>query len=204
MVGTQEEAAEAYDIAAIKFRGANAVTNFDISRYDVERIMASNTLLAGELARRNREPEICNQAFNHTRPMVNCLGDIFLQERNGQEDERTHDYEPQQLRIDVPLGTNIVSGGNLDCTAAEDSGKIGMRSSNPSSLVTSLSSSREGSPERSLVPMSFGIVPPGSNLGKLSYASEVQKSSSSWIPASQIRPGVAMPHVPVFTSWTDL
>ncbi|KAI4366503.1 hypothetical protein MLD38_022374 [Melastoma candidum] len=52
---TQEEAAEAYDIAAIKFRGANAVTNFDIGRYDVERIMASNTLLAGELARRHRE-----------------------------------------------------------------------------------------------------------------------------------------------------
>uniref|UniRef100_A0A367GKP9 AP2/ERF domain-containing protein n=1 Tax=Glycine max TaxID=3847 RepID=A0A367GKP9_SOYBN len=43
---TQEEAAEAYDVAAIKFRGVNAVTNFDISRYDVERIMASNTLLA--------------------------------------------------------------------------------------------------------------------------------------------------------------
>ncbi|KAK6923175.1 AP2/ERF domain [Dillenia turbinata] len=52
---TQEEAAEAYDIAAIKFRGVNAVTNFDVTRYDVERIMASNTLLAGELARRNKE-----------------------------------------------------------------------------------------------------------------------------------------------------
>ncbi|XP_047311697.1 AP2-like ethylene-responsive transcription factor ANT [Impatiens glandulifera] len=52
---TQEEAAEAYDVAAIKFRGVSAVTNFDISKYDVERIMASNTLLAGELARRNKE-----------------------------------------------------------------------------------------------------------------------------------------------------
>ncbi|KAG6551470.1 hypothetical protein Mapa_006893 [Marchantia paleacea] len=35
---TQEEAAEAYDIAAIKFRGINAVTNFDISRYDTKKI----------------------------------------------------------------------------------------------------------------------------------------------------------------------
>ncbi|KAL3812308.1 hypothetical protein ACJIZ3_013576 [Penstemon smallii] len=55
---TQEEAGEAYDIAAIKFRGANAVTNFDISRYDVEKIMASNTLPTGHVAcRRNKETE---------------------------------------------------------------------------------------------------------------------------------------------------
>jgi AP2-like factor (ANT lineage) len=41
-IGTEEEAAEAYDIAAIKFRGLNAVTNFEIGRYNVESIISSN------------------------------------------------------------------------------------------------------------------------------------------------------------------
>jgi AP2-like factor (ANT lineage) len=45
--GTQEEAAEAYDIAAIKFRGLNAVTNFDMSRYDVKSIANSNLPIGG-------------------------------------------------------------------------------------------------------------------------------------------------------------
>ncbi|KAF7838037.1 AP2-like ethylene-responsive transcription factor AIL5 [Senna tora] len=44
---TQEEAAEAYDIAAIKFRGLNAVTNFDMSRYDVKSIANTNLPIGG-------------------------------------------------------------------------------------------------------------------------------------------------------------
>ena len=32
---TEEEAAEAYDIAAIELRGVHAVTNFDISNFDI-------------------------------------------------------------------------------------------------------------------------------------------------------------------------
>ncbi|EPS69929.1 hypothetical protein M569_04834, partial [Genlisea aurea] len=48
---TQEEAAEAYDIAAIKFRGASAITNFDISRYDVKKICSSSEVTGPELAK---------------------------------------------------------------------------------------------------------------------------------------------------------
>ncbi|KAF8080604.1 hypothetical protein N665_0932s0004 [Sinapis alba] len=49
---TEEEAAEAYDIAAIKFRGINAVTNFEMNRYDVEAIMKSTLPIGGSAAKR--------------------------------------------------------------------------------------------------------------------------------------------------------
>lgn len=62
--GTQEEAAEAYDIAAIKFRGLNAVTNFDMSRYDVKSILESSTLPIGGAAKRLKE------ASDHTEASI--------------------------------------------------------------------------------------------------------------------------------------
>ncbi|URD72134.1 hypothetical protein MUK42_09545 [Musa troglodytarum] len=62
---TQEEAAEAYDIAAIKFRGLNAVTNFDMSRYDVKSILESNMLPVGGAAKRLKD------AGEHAEPGAN-------------------------------------------------------------------------------------------------------------------------------------
>nr|CAD1825904.1 unnamed protein product [Ananas comosus var. bracteatus] len=54
---TQEEAAEAYDIAAIKFRGLNAVTNFDISRYDVKSIISGSLPIGGMSGRTSKASE---------------------------------------------------------------------------------------------------------------------------------------------------
>ncbi|ANM68517.1 AINTEGUMENTA-like 7 [Arabidopsis thaliana] len=51
---TEEEAAEAYDIAAIKFRGINAVTNFEMNRYDIEAVMNSSLPVGGAAAKRHK------------------------------------------------------------------------------------------------------------------------------------------------------
>ncbi|KAL6902253.1 hypothetical protein ACP4OV_005129 [Aristida adscensionis] len=53
---TEEEAAEAYDIAALKFRGENAVTNFNPSRYDLEAIARGNLPIRDPGRRLNQKP----------------------------------------------------------------------------------------------------------------------------------------------------
>ncbi|XP_065873342.1 AP2-like ethylene-responsive transcription factor ANT [Euphorbia lathyris] len=168
---TQEEAAEAYDVAAIKFRGVNAVTNFDITRYDVERIMESNTLLAGEVARRNKDIGPTNEAtINH-----------------------------------IPSNNNGIIASIND---AEDTAKMGTTHhhhhlSNASSLVTSLSSSREGSPDRASLPMLFAM-PPSAASKLFSSSSTAADNVSSWIPTPQLRSSaLSLPHMPVFAAWTD-
>ncbi|XP_073065531.1 AP2-like ethylene-responsive transcription factor AIL7 [Primulina eburnea] len=55
---TEEEAAEAYDIAAIKFRGVNAVTNFEMSRYNVEAINRSSLPIGGTAKRLKSSLEV--------------------------------------------------------------------------------------------------------------------------------------------------
>ncbi|KAL8125039.1 AP2-like ethylene-responsive transcription factor ANT [Apium graveolens] len=207
---TQEEAAEAYDVAAIKFRGTNAVTNFDISRYDVERIMASNTLLAGELARRNKEVSLAiegpNQncfGHNHNSELcisskqnnVSSISDWKMALNHALPNKRpvgTEDYYTAQAysvaRHDLlQIGINTVS------SVPEEASKICTpHLSNASSLVTSLSSSRECSPDKN---NDVPLLRMPTSATKLLNAST---NAGSWISTPQLGP-----HVPVFAAWTD-
>jgi AP2-like factor (ANT lineage) len=51
VAGMQEEVAEAYNIMVITFRGLNAITNFDMSRYDVKSILDSPVIPVGNGAK---------------------------------------------------------------------------------------------------------------------------------------------------------
>lgn len=216
--GTQEEAAEAYDIAAIKFRGVNAVTNFDITRYDVERIMASNTLLAGELARRNKDTGSGNEAINHNPSTQNGIGEaipslkndesepdwkMVLYQSSQQIDQKAtnamDNYKTQIFSLNPDNVIGIDSMSSVHQQEVEDSTKMGTHLSNASSLVTSLSSSREGSPDRARLPMLFAMPPTATSKLLTNPASNM----NSWIPTAQLRPAVSLPQLPVFASWTD-
>ncbi|XP_073122959.1 AP2-like ethylene-responsive transcription factor ANT [Henckelia pumila] len=206
---TQEEAAEAYDIAAIKFRGANAVTNFDISRYDVEKIMASNTLPTGEIARRNkdREPNVEVPAieYNTVGPgnvecaQVKSVGNVpdWKMVLRNQENSTTEANNVRTMNIGnyqsspFSVGLHDLIGMDSSHSMVDDSGThVIQHLSNPSSLVTSLSSSREASPDKKLTPLVF--------------ASLGSSNMNSWIPTAQLRPvPLTMAQLPVFAPWDD-
>ncbi|XP_011010240.1 PREDICTED: AP2-like ethylene-responsive transcription factor ANT [Populus euphratica] len=206
---TQEEAAEAYDIAAIKFRGVNAVTNFNITRYDVDRIMASNTLLAGELARRTRDTESSIEAIDYnTSTQNNCVLYQSPQEQPNasgesldQKSMSAGNYRSTSFSVAVQDLMGMDHSVNSSQLEVDESAKLGTHLSNPSSLVTSLSSSsREASPDKTGTPVLFAKPPRASKfIGPTT-------SVTPWIQAAaaQLRPaGISMAHLPVFAAWND-
>ena len=169
--------------------------------------MASSTLLAGELAKRNKETGSTIKALNNP-SNDSGNGEAILQKKN---DECESDWKmalyqsSQELHHKTPKMENYrtqffpVASDNMIQQEVEDSVKMGTHLSNASSLVTSLSSSREGSPDKTSLPVPFGLPPSASKLFSTSPTGAV----NSWIPSAQLRPALSMPHMPVFAAWTD-
>lgn len=193
----------------------NAVTNFDITRYDVEKIMASSTLLSGELARRNKDAEARKDAPS----TQNSSRELNLTEDNssGGSDWKMSLYQsPQQTSpISEEHGEKLISGGgafNNPCYSTSLLGLVGMDAegstqgignsgnmgnfhlSNASSLVNTLSNPREGSPDRSGLSMLFARPP-----RKLINSTPL----NSPIPSTQLRSTMPMANMPLFAAWTD-
>uniref|UniRef100_A0A2P2Q0J0 Uncharacterized protein n=1 Tax=Rhizophora mucronata TaxID=61149 RepID=A0A2P2Q0J0_RHIMU len=110
-----------------------------------------------------------------------------------QEDNQCSSYS---LAIHDVSGVDSVNNGQ---PLVDDSVKPGSHFSNPSSLVTSLSSSREASPDKAGTAVLFSKPPLASK-----YVSPTTGIAPWFQSPAQLRPAaISMAHLPVFAAWND-
>jgi AP2-like factor, ANT lineage len=203
-------------VAAIKFRGLNAVTNFDITRYDVDKIMESNTLLPGEQVRRRKDGEgggaaaegdavasaaaALVQAGNcaaadtwriQAAPAVTRADGLHGQVQQQQQHQGLLSSEAFSLLHDIVSVDAAGQGG----------GSASAHMSNASSLAPSVSNSREQSPDRGGGGLAMLFTKPAEAASKLACPLPL----GSWVSPSPVsaRPAVSIAHLPMFAAWTD-
>ncbi|KAL0721530.1 hypothetical protein Bca4012_036129 [Brassica carinata] len=97
---TEEEAAEAYDIAAIKFRGINAVTNFEMNRYDVEAIMKNSFPVGGTAVKRHKQLSL------ESPPLPS--DDHNIQQRLLPSSSTSPELDPNSIPCGIPFESSVL------------------------------------------------------------------------------------------------
>ncbi|GMI84649.1 WRINKLED, WRINKLED 1, ACTIVATOR OF SPO(MIN)::LUC1 [Hibiscus trionum] len=115
---TQEEAAAAYDMAALEYRGANAVTNFDISRY-IERLKQKGILFIDQT--QEQSPDSAGARSIE----VEQVQPLQQQEQHGVEEDADIPQLFPYMQMQLPLctvGTETTDGNELAWSFCMDLG----------------------------------------------------------------------------------
>lgn len=176
--------------------------------------MASNTLLAGELARRNKNAEahgVAPSAQNGDRE----LDVTAINNNTSSSDWKTNPYQscnqkPQFFEEQIPkLMTGIaeyqnehfvsnlqslvgVMGSSTQGVNVSDNLNIA-QGLNPLSLVPGLSNSGEVNSDKADISVLFSKT----------QRKLIGATLNSWMPPPQPRPGLPLPSMPMFAAWTD-
>lgn len=200
-------------MAAIKFRGLNAVTNFDITRYDVGKIMESNVLLPGDEARKVKaiiEPP--SGAWSVMQNSGRELHEEGTEWRMVEAVARTEAQDDPQMGGEPHPSLHGIVGLGVECEAQHDlhdvsgrTGGGGVNLSNSPASSSLVNGSREGSP----------CPCPADKLG---LAMLYSKHANAAAGLATMNPWMQMPapaasahmlgptnvsHLPVFAAWAD-